>query len=250
MKIWQTWRSHDPSTFHEYYKKCHPTWKPLHPDWDYELVDDNEILDFCKLHFPDIYDTFKNLPKQIHRVDLVRYMILFIKGGLYVDMDFMALKNHTPIWEDAVRNEAPIILGRLHDINFNAAIPNAWMMSVYPNEIFWLFVLELGIKFSKDNKLQVEACSGPMLLTAAYRIYTKLNGNVERYCTTFLKMFPELEIRHSKIKLLEPDMIYPCDWARDPELRIMRSWVNTLTCDEIKDKCPNSYAITFWSHNW
>jgi mannosyltransferase OCH1-like enzyme len=249
MKIWQTWRTHDPTTFHEYYKVCHPTWKELHPDWDYELVDDNEILDFCKLHFPDIYNTFKNLPKQIYRVDLVRYMILFIKGGLYVDMDFMALKSHTPIWEDAATT-APIVFGLLNNIKRNDAIPNAWMMSVYPNEIFWLLVLEIGIKLSSSNRLHVEACSGPIILTLAYKRYVKFNGNVEKLCPTFLKMFPSLAIRNSKIKLLEPSIIYPCDWTRNSELEMMRSWVNTLTCEDIKQKLPNSYAITFWAHNW
>ena len=250
MKIWQTWKSRDPKTFHPYYKFCHPSWQELHPDWDYELIDDNDILNFCKTYFPDVYDDFCNLPKQIYRVDLVRYMILFIKGGLYVDMDFLALKNHTPLWENAEINNTPIVFGKLNDTTNNHYIPNAWMMSVYSNEIFWLLMLEMGFKRCKENTKQVEACSGPTLLVDAFKIYNNHRGNISHLCPIFIKMCIRTKLRNSQIQLLDTDLIYPCDWRINNKLNDIQSWINTLSPLEIREKCPDSYAITFWSHNW
>lgn len=191
MKIWQTWKSHDPSTFHPYYTYCHPSWQKLHPEWDYQLLDDNEVLEYCKKYFPDIYERFKNLSKNIYRADLIRYMILFIDGGLYVDMDFLALKNHTPLWENAIENDTPIVLGQLYKTSNDNYMPNAWMMSVKPNEVFWLLVLEMGLHICEETIQSVEASSGPILLLNAYKLYMKYNQNVEELCPTSMKMFPK-----------------------------------------------------------
>ena len=251
MKIWQTWKSHDPTTFHPYYTYCHPSWQKLHPDWDYQLLDDDEILEYCNKYFPHIYDRFKNLKKGIYRADLIRYMIMFIDGGLYVDMDFLALKNHTPLWENAIENNTPIVFGQLNRKNHSHHIPNAWIMSVKPNELFWLLVLEMSVTLCEQSAYQVEACSGPILLLLAYNTYREYNGNVEELCYNFIKMFPNTNFNKSNIQLLNPITIYPCDWTYDIVLRHMRNWANKqLPHDIVQKVCKDSYAITFWAHNW
>jgi hypothetical protein len=57
-------------------------------------------------------------------------------------------------------------------------------------------------------------------------------------------------LRNSKIWILEPDVIYPCDWDKHTDLVDKRAWIEKYSHEEIIERCPDSYAITFWSHNW
>jgi hypothetical protein len=176
---------------------------------------------------------------------------MFIDGGLYVDMDFLALKNHTPLWENAIENKTPIMLGQLANKNSPDRIPNAWIMSTQPHEIFWLLILEIGITLSENSVYKVEVCSGPILLLLVYNIYIENNGNVEHLCPNFVNMFPNTNFNKSNIQLLNPIMIYPCDWTYNIGLKYMRNWANKqLPHDIIQKQCKDSYAITFWAHNW
>ena len=89
-----------------------------------------------------------------------------------------------------------------------------------------------------------------MLLVDAFKIYEHNRGNISHLCPIFGKMFSYIKLRNSQIGLLNTDLIYPCDWQINNKLNEFRKWVNTLSPLEIRDKLPDSYAITFWSHNW
>ena len=55
-------------------------------------MSDEENLDFVKTHFPDYLSLYLNLPRDIMRADVIRYMWLYIKGGVYIDLDYEAIK--------------------------------------------------------------------------------------------------------------------------------------------------------------
>eukprot|EP00949_MAST-11_sp_MAST-11-sp1_P004361 g4361.t1 len=67
-------------------------WRKLHPDWEYRLWTDESIDAFVAKEFPQLYGIFESYPWQIQRVDFARYCILKKFGGLFVDMDFEALR--------------------------------------------------------------------------------------------------------------------------------------------------------------
>lgn len=87
--IHQTWKSAEvPAQWKAYQQKV----KEFHPEWEYRLWTDAEIDDFVKTEFPDFYPVFSGLPKHIMRVDVIRYLIMYKIGGLYLDLDYEFIK--------------------------------------------------------------------------------------------------------------------------------------------------------------
>ena len=241
MKIFQTWKSRDPSTFTHIYKHCYGTWQIVHPECEHLFLDDNDIEEYCKKYFPEYYEDFINLPSGILRADIIRYMVLYVEGGLYVDIDFMALKNHSDIITIANCSDKNIVFGKLS----NGIIPNAWMMSLKKNEIFWLFVLKTSFSRCKNKNYRIEEMTGPDMLTDCITYYTK-NKDKLNYDNSFQFQ--------SDILILPSVFIYPIDWSigwypTKPIEYDQLVKANTAS-DEIMNIYPNSYAITFWNHNW
>lgn len=56
-------------------------------NWEYTLWREDTILPFVKQHFPEYYKDFINLDSIIKKVDCARLMILYVMGGVYVDVD-------------------------------------------------------------------------------------------------------------------------------------------------------------------
>lgn len=53
----------------------------------HRVYDDNEIRAFLKTFFtPRVLETFENLKKGAHKADLARYCLLYVYGGLYMDI--------------------------------------------------------------------------------------------------------------------------------------------------------------------
>jgi mannosyltransferase OCH1-like enzyme len=74
----------------------------LHPDWTYRLWTDADNLQFVRQEYPDFYDVFVGLPKNIMRADVIRYLLLYRLGGLYLDTDYEMLKPFDLLNYDAV----------------------------------------------------------------------------------------------------------------------------------------------------
>lgn len=66
--------------------------KKLNPDWEYHFYDDNMCLDFLKNNYGQEYvDKFNNIKRGAHKADLWRYCLLYLHGGVYVDIDLEML---------------------------------------------------------------------------------------------------------------------------------------------------------------
>lgn len=55
--------------------------------WEYTLWREDSILTLIDLYFPQYLEEYKNLDSIIKKVDCARLMILYVHGGLYVDID-------------------------------------------------------------------------------------------------------------------------------------------------------------------
>jgi hypothetical protein len=101
--------------------------------------------------YPEI-KKYKNvwhkLPIHIQKCDMARYIILYLFGGLYIDLDFMCFKNLSPIID---RN---LLLVR-EPIEFSAKnqtkISNSFMGSI-PKHPFWLEWLDFICLSLKTNQ--------------------------------------------------------------------------------------------------
>ena len=195
------------------------------------LWDDADNLNFVKERYPWFLATYKGYDVEIKRADAVRYMFLHTYGGIYLDMDFECLQPFDTLLEEYSYYD--ILLGSIatdgdHWKSKNS-IPNAIMFSK-PGHHFWLEVLELLQKYSKDSSKGVEDQTGPVVLKEAY-----LKSSY-----------------FYKIKILEPTILYPISWITDSSVRIeslLQKDLAQLTKDSLK-RYPDSYAVTYWTHSW
>jgi len=83
-KIWQTWNTHElPPKM----KECIDTLKNNHPDFEYRLFDKEERRKFIKDNFPEeIVLAYDALIPGAYKADLWRYCVLYIHGGIYLDV--------------------------------------------------------------------------------------------------------------------------------------------------------------------
>jgi mannosyltransferase OCH1-like enzyme len=97
-KIWQTWKV-DPLGFEERDLSCARTWISKNPAHRYEVLTDMNDMYYVETHFgpaelnrPDIIDMYRSLTAKIIKADLLRYLVMYVEGGVYTDIDVEALK--------------------------------------------------------------------------------------------------------------------------------------------------------------
>lgn len=75
------------------------TWTAKNPGHRYEVLTDQNDLAYVETHFgpsglnrPDIVYTYRSLTAKIIKADLLRYLVMYVEGGVYTDIDVEALK--------------------------------------------------------------------------------------------------------------------------------------------------------------
>jgi mannosyltransferase OCH1-like enzyme len=85
--IWQTYKC-NYEELPQYVKDCATTWKEINPEWEYRYMSDKDTENFVLEYFGiDWYNFFIKMPYGVMRADIWRYMIIFIYGGVYADLD-------------------------------------------------------------------------------------------------------------------------------------------------------------------
>lgn len=97
-KFWQIWKV-DPLHFDERDLGRAQTWAKLNPSYRYEVLTDANDLEWVEHYYgphgvnrPDVVYVYKTLGAKIVKADLLRYMIMYIEGGVYADIDVEALR--------------------------------------------------------------------------------------------------------------------------------------------------------------
>ena len=89
LDIYQTWATKD---LPEKMRKRVELLKTQNPQFNHHLYDDNECREFIKTHFrPDVLYAYDHLIPGAYKADLWRYCVLFIKGGIYLDIKFSCI---------------------------------------------------------------------------------------------------------------------------------------------------------------
>lgn len=69
---------------------------------EYKLWDNKRQNDlFVGHHFSEWYEQYKALPFDIQRWDILRLMILYVEGGIYIDTDVECYRSTLPLLENA-----------------------------------------------------------------------------------------------------------------------------------------------------
>jgi mannosyltransferase OCH1-like enzyme len=133
--------------------------KRLNPKFNHYLFDDNDCREFIKTHFkPDVLDAYDKLIPGAYKADLWRYCVLFIKGGIYLDIKYSPLNGFKFI--NLTEKEHLV-----SDTN-NLDIYNALMVCLPGNKLLInaidMIVENVKNKFYGDNFLEP---TGPKLLS-------------------------------------------------------------------------------------
>lgn len=89
LNIFQTWHTRELPL---YMKACVDSLKREHPNFTYQLFDDNDCREFIKNNFPgEVLGAFDSLIPGAYKADLWRYCVLYMKGGIYLDIKFKLL---------------------------------------------------------------------------------------------------------------------------------------------------------------
>ena len=89
LKIYQTWYTTD---LPEILQDTVNSLKSQNPEFEFYLYDDNACRHFIQTHFDNnVVNAFDNLIPGAYKADLFRYCILFIQGGIYLDIKYYGI---------------------------------------------------------------------------------------------------------------------------------------------------------------
>ena len=160
--IHQTWKSNKvPGKWTPFVNKV----QELNPGWEYRLWTDAENDEFVRKEFPDFYEIFCGFSRAIMRADVIRYLIMYKLGGVYLDLDYEVLQPF-----DFSNHELILPLNRsLKYGDPKDALGNCIFASA-PGHPFWLDVIK---DLSQHPPLvtdytQITRATGPIFLTRVY----------------------------------------------------------------------------------
>jgi mannosyltransferase OCH1-like enzyme len=141
--------------------KCQKSWKSKFSDFKYMMWTDEDLRNLIVTKFPWFLETYDGYDKNIKRIDIARYFILWEYGGIYADMDYECMKNfyhNLPKGRVSV-SESPY--------KQNEHVQNALMASP-PRHPFWGSLVETGIKVKHKGTWDA---TGPRLLDNVMQTY-------------------------------------------------------------------------------
>jgi mannosyltransferase OCH1-like enzyme len=171
------------------------TWKIRNPNANIMIWNDDSVRNVIKQHFPKYLTFYDTLEPVICRCDWVRFIIVYLYGGLYADLDFYCCKainglitSDTLFYREAPEHEKD----GLHLYNgFFYSIPKHPMLKG------WIDYIVKNVKSPVDKK-DVVRTTGPIGLYNFYRMsgydihignfcdimpYTD-SGKISRQCKT------------------------------------------------------------------
>lgn len=69
------------------------SFKKFNPDWSIYFWDDDKIDELINIYFPNYKLDFNKIEKIINKCDIARFMVLYVHGGIYVDLDFYCIRS-------------------------------------------------------------------------------------------------------------------------------------------------------------
>lgn len=227
--IHQSWKT-SLIPFEVYPKSWQDSWKTLHPLWEYRLWTDADNERLVATHYPQFLAFFRRLDLGIKKADFSRFLYMHRFGGIYVDLDFIALQNLSPLLEGA-----SIVVGQLSEANHYYRFPNAFL-AAEPGNKFWMDVANDAMN-APPHEQSVETLSGPFRLGWALDLY-----------------------RPAGLKILDQALVYPFDWISfthwDNGIHYRADQANLaiqfreMELEAMQQALPNSFAVTTWNHHW
>jgi mannosyltransferase OCH1-like enzyme len=91
LNIYQTWHTKNLPPL---MKKSVDLIKRNNPSFSYYLFDDNDCVEFIKNNFSNkVLNAYNSLQPGAYKADLWRYCILYVNGGIYLDIKYIPINN-------------------------------------------------------------------------------------------------------------------------------------------------------------
>lgn len=213
--VHQTWKDENiPTEFQE----CVESWKANLPGWEFWLWTDWDNRSLIEEHYSWALNLYDRYPLPIQRVDAVRYFILYHFGGLYVDLDFFAIKPVDQLFEK--KCVLPLV-DRKQAANHDRdkIISNALMGSVPGHAFFETVINELPrYEHPKNAQNLVLESTGPFMLTDVY------------------EKFPHKDT----IQLMPSEALFPLTVEEADEVELA----------DLPELCPRSFAVHMYAGTW
>jgi mannosyltransferase OCH1-like enzyme len=156
LKIYQTWYTKDlPIKM----KECVELLKSQNPRFEHYLFDDNDCREFIKDNFDiPVLNAYDSLIPGAYKADLWRLCVLYINGGIYMDIKLKCI-NGFKLIELTEANHY------VKDRNLPLTIYNALLVSEKNNSFLWKAICK--IVFNVQNKFYGKDAlepTGPLML--------------------------------------------------------------------------------------
>jgi len=155
-----------PNVFVEFAK----TWKEFNPSWEYVFWDKTKMYNFIQENYPDYISILKEYKYDVQRWDVIRYLILYKHGGVYIDFDYECLESLENLLHD--KGCCFGLEPEEHAKSFQKkiVISNAFI-AIKPKHPFMKQILET-VKYSssvsEEKLIYVLETTGPHMLTNLY----------------------------------------------------------------------------------
>jgi hypothetical protein len=172
-KIFQTFQK---KIFSKKFQEIIDTWKLNNPNYSYFIYDDRECNEFIKSNFPEnIFNAYNSIIPNAYKADLWRYCILYIEGGIYVDIDTLCIGNIDSFLQEDIHLMTPV------DLNggYNEGCHNLYntFIAVVPRSPIMLECIERIVKNVETKTIPLSKLdfSGPGVLGRSVNTHLERN---------------------------------------------------------------------------
>jgi mannosyltransferase OCH1-like enzyme len=146
--------------------------KKNHPKFKHYLFDENDCREFIKNNFEkNILDAYNSLIPCAYKADLWRYCVLYINGGIYIDIKYKPINNFKLI---ALTEKEHWVLD-----SDKRGVYNALIVCKSGNKTLLKAINQISVnvknKFYGNNALEP---TGPLLLTNFFSDFEKNNFDI------------------------------------------------------------------------
>jgi mannosyltransferase OCH1-like enzyme len=158
--------------------------KELHPGWQINICDDEDMDKIVQEHFPEYWKMFHSFPVHIQRLDVFRIMIVYLHGGFYLDMDMHCYKPLDPLLNNmlVLGEEKTLSDFELKETHHKHALRiGNYMFGSVQKHSFLLEFMQTALNNCTQQILtenDILETTGPGLLTNFYHNYAQAHKDI------------------------------------------------------------------------
>lgn len=199
--VHQTWRNRILATHSPYASASRRSVSVLHPGFTHWLWTDGDIENFIEHHvaqvLPDLATIYRALPEKIMRIDFVRYLWMYVFGGMYADLDLVVRRS----FNDLFTSEASVYFieraWTTGGSEFDCSVHQAWLASA-PGHPLWLELMRFIGRRLQAGETRVLDLTGP---NGVSRAISELG---------LLKRYPD-------VRVLPAECLFQEGWSKTPK---------------------------------